>query len=66
MITIRITKLAAKIASVMTLLLAASTAMAGMTPPTPGTIPEPGMLPLFGLGAVAMIAVAIRNHRNKK
>jgi len=61
--TIHITKLAAKITPVMTLLLVASPAMAG-TPA--GNIPEPGMLPLFGLGAVVMIAVAIRNHRNKK
>ena len=30
------------------------------------TIPEPDILALFGLGAAAMAAVAIRKNRNKK
>lgn len=43
-------------------LLVTSSAFAGSV----GNIPEPGMLPLFGLGGVVLAAIAIRNRRNKK
>lgn len=60
---LKLSKLAACIAPAMVLLLATSSTWAGLSG---GNIPEPGMLPLLGLGAVVLIAVAIRNRRNKK
>lgn len=63
--TIQMAKLGAIVIPVITLLLAATPALAGTAPPI-GNIPEPGMLPLLGLGAVVLVAIAIRNRRNKK
>lgn len=58
--TSRIAKRAASIFPLMALLVSAP-AMAAV-----GNIPEPGILSLFALGGVAMVAIAIRKRRNKK
>jgi len=42
------------------LLLASTSAIAGAT-----TVPEPGVLELLAIGAVAGVAVAVRKRRNK-
>jgi hypothetical protein len=58
-------KIAARASALMGLLLANHAALAVQVSPTVGTIPEPDILALFGLGAVVALAVN-RRQRGKK